>query len=90
MSPKVVSDPDSNSRLALCAKRDKLKQAFLTVLEKRDFLQTTPNIDIFYIFGKIFFSMNKNSRSLPQNEFLFGSDLLAKFDTFAQKNVLTI
>ena len=39
---------------------------------------------------KSFFSTSMNSRSLPQNEALFGSDSLAKFATFVQKSMSMI
>ena len=52
-SSRVVSD--SESYLVLHAKRNKVKLTFLTVrLEKREFLQMTPNIDILSTVGKYF------------------------------------
>ena len=39
---------------------------------------------------KVFFVMNMNSRSLPQNKAPIGSDPLAKSVVFVQKSVSTI
>ena len=84
----MVSDPDSESQLALYAKRWKLKLVISTVcLKKCDFLQTTLNIDILYTVGKYLFGMSKDSRSLPQNKALVGSDQLSKFCQFAHKSI---
>ena len=48
---------DSESRLVLHAKRDKVKLTFFIVnLEKCDFLETTVNIDILYTVRKYFLS----------------------------------
>ena len=44
----------------------------------------TSNIDILYIVGKNFHH-EIDSRSLPQNKALVGSDQLSKFCHFAQK-----
>ena len=49
MSPRVISNPNSKSRLALHAKRDKLKlEFFIVYLKKCDFLQTTPSMGKLY------------------------------------------
>ena len=47
----MVSDLDSESRLALHIKREKVKLTFLIVsLEKRDFVQMAANISNIYIY----------------------------------------
>ena len=74
---------DSESRLVLHIKRDKVELAVLTIiLKKLYFLQTTSNIDILYIIGT-FLSTIKNLRSLPQNKAPFSSDQLERFHCFA-------
>ena len=54
MSPRVVSDLDFKSWLVLHVKQDKTKLQFTDCIEKRDFLQMTPNIDILYTVGNHF------------------------------------
>ena len=55
MTLGVVSDPDSELRLALNAKRGKtFNYQFTDCLKKHDFLQTNSNIDILYSVGKHF------------------------------------
>ena len=63
---------------------------FIDWLEKHDFLQMTSNMSMYIPLKSIFFSTSMNSRSLPQNKTLFGSDPLAKFVVFVQKYVPTI
>ena len=73
-----------------CKMRQSCDYQFIDRLEKRNFLQTTSNINILYTIGKKKNSTSMNSRSLSQNKAPFGSDPLAKFAIFARKNAPTI
>ena len=80
MSPRVVSDPDSESWLALHIKRCKFLIVNFTVCPEKMWLFANDfkHKQIIY-FWKSFFVTSMNSGSLPQNKALFGSDPLTKF-----------
>ena len=76
----VVSDANSEFRLALHTKQDKFfNYQFTNYLEKCDFfVNDSKHRHIIYCWIA-FFTTIKNSRSLPQNKALFGLDQLVKF-----------
>ena len=82
----MTSDPDYESRLDLHVKRGKvLIVNFIDCLEKCDFFANESKFKKIIYCWKIFFFTSMNSRSLPQNMALFGSDQLVKFTVFVLK-----
>ena len=70
--------------------RQRLNEQFKDCLKKM-WLFTNDSKHRYIIYRwKSFFTMSIDSRSLPQNKALFGSNLLAKFCHLAWKNVQTI
>ena len=90
-SLRVVSVPNSKSRLALHAKWGKVKLLFFIVsLKKRDFLTNGTKYKHIIYHWKAFLATSMDSRVLPQNKALVGSDQLSKFHHFARKSMSTI